>query len=105
MVRSVRSAGSDRDEDHIRVVVRSRPMNEQEKKTRQPCLVTVNQERKAVDVAQIIGGKKHAKTYHFDTVFIDGCESLIIRVFYRLSEWIRYATASFTVILSKFLSR
>lgn len=65
----VRSVNSERNEDNVKVVVRSRPMNEQEKRSRTPCLVTVNQEKRSVAVSQIIGGKKIAKNYQFDTVF------------------------------------
>jgi len=56
-------------DDHIKVVVRSRPLNEEEKAARTPSLVSCDAETKSVKVATNIGGKRGAKSYNFDMVF------------------------------------
>ncbi len=58
-----------RNDDHIKVVVRSRPLNSAERAAKTPSLVTVDTERSKVHVAVNHGSKRGKKDYHFDMAF------------------------------------
>eukprot|EP00511_Aplanochytrium_stocchinoi_P007038 CAMPEP_0204834748 /NCGR_PEP_ID=MMETSP1346-20131115/20650_1 /ASSEMBLY_ACC=CAM_ASM_000771 /TAXON_ID=215587 /ORGANISM="Aplanochytrium stocchinoi, Strain GSBS06" /LENGTH=83 /DNA_ID=CAMNT_0051968243 /DNA_START=23 /DNA_END=271 /DNA_ORIENTATION=+ len=55
--------------DHIKVMVRSRPLNEQEKASNAQVMVTCDSSSRSVNVATRVGGKTGKKKYHFDRVF------------------------------------
>jgi len=55
--------------DNIKVVVRSRPLNAEEKAANAPSLVTCDQERNQVSVVMTVGSKRSNKRYNYDMVF------------------------------------
>lgn len=61
--------GENKTQDHIKVVIRSRPLNDQEKAQKTPILVTCDSATKSVNVSTQFGGKKGSKTYNYDMVF------------------------------------
>lgn len=59
---------SDSRDDHIKVIIRSRPLSEEEKAARTPVLVRCDGEQKSVTVSTQLGSKRGKKTYNFDMV-------------------------------------
>eukprot|EP00516_Mucochytrium_quahogii_P001112 CAMPEP_0203754268 /NCGR_PEP_ID=MMETSP0098-20131031/7882_1 /ASSEMBLY_ACC=CAM_ASM_000208 /TAXON_ID=96639 /ORGANISM=" , Strain NY0313808BC1" /LENGTH=1089 /DNA_ID=CAMNT_0050645195 /DNA_START=333 /DNA_END=3599 /DNA_ORIENTATION=+ len=64
----MKSSGTAQD-DHIKVVVRSRPLNSEEKASKTPSLVHCDQDKNQVNVAMTLGSKRTSKAYNFDMVF------------------------------------
>jgi len=56
-------------DDPIKVVVRSRPLNREEKMSNTPSLVSCDQERGQVNVSMKLGSTRSTKNYNFDMVF------------------------------------
>lgn len=54
--------------DHIKVVIRSRPLNEAEIKAQTPSLVSCDAEHNQVHVSMHSTSKRSKKTYNFDKV-------------------------------------
>lgn len=58
-----------KEEVNVQVVVRCRPLNEDEKRSGQPSVITCDSENKSVKVAYGPLAKKITKSYNFDKVF------------------------------------
>ena len=54
---------------NVQVAVRCRPLNQEEKRSNQPCVVLCESETKSVKLSYGPAGKKTQKTYAFDKVF------------------------------------
>ena len=54
---------------NVKVVVRCRPLNKDEREQGHATVVSTNSKDGEVSVNQIIAGKKHAKKFRFDHVF------------------------------------
>ncbi len=54
---------------NVQVAVRCRPLNQEEKKTNQPTVITCDSENKSIKVAYGPAGKKIMKSFTFDKVF------------------------------------
>lgn len=54
---------------NVQVAVRCRPLNTEEKRTSQPCVVACDTEGKTVKVSYGSVGKKSTKSFNFDRVF------------------------------------
>ena len=54
---------------NVQVAVRCRPLNGEERKTGQPCVVACDSEAKSIKVSYGPAGKKTTKAFNFDRVF------------------------------------
>ncbi|KAL2899206.1 Kinesin-like protein KIN-5D [Bienertia sinuspersici] len=54
---------------NVQVIVRCRPLNEDEKRLQTPLVITCNEIRREVSAAQVIASKQIDKTFTFDKVF------------------------------------